>query len=396
MDTSQMTMTIVEIPSPTQLDPKDPEQRTSSNIRRKAHKKARIDIRASETPDRQSTWEHKRKRWETRQQAAIANESKPHKGYTATMAVTQDLTPWVIIELRQTYYSTGIIFAQAPTPTQSPPRKGRYKIIQRGLWKQPRKIFQRKAQKEETRSRNPEQTTHWVKPTARILSSKPVTQHQQTKKQAALEKKNTTVPTQDQPVLTSSHLHNLITHPTTRQYQDAKEESLHTIDQAAESIQGHPKDHCNEWATQVLQELLSGGIQLSTLQSVLKPIMGDGRSLASISTLHTGDHTIIDSGVDKDCLFATFIQATHLLQGRTPKNLSKLASDLRVQTHTLIKEAIGNQASYGTHNPLNRLIRQIISDHGSTILDYTCRLWTTGKGPPPPQGHSKYMCFRAS
>jgi hypothetical protein len=92
-----------------------------------------------------------------------------------------------------------------------------------------------------------------------------------------------------------------------RQHQETKEKLLHTIDQAAEAIQGHQKDNGNEWVIQIVQELLSGGIQLSTLQSVYKPIMGDGISLASISTLHTGDRTIIDSEVDKDCLFTTFI-----------------------------------------------------------------------------------------
>jgi hypothetical protein len=151
-DTSQKTTTADDTSSPTQLDPKDTKQRTSSKSRRKANKLTRKHIRAAETPDRQSTWEHKRKRWEARQQEAILDESKPRKKYAATMPVIQDQTPKASFEQLQTHYYAGIIFAQTTTPLQSPPRKGRYKIIQRGLWKQPRKIFQRKAQKGETRS----------------------------------------------------------------------------------------------------------------------------------------------------------------------------------------------------------------------------------------------------
>jgi hypothetical protein len=141
----------------------------------------------------------------------------------------------------------------------------------------PTKIFQRKDQKEETRSNNIEETPQRAQPFGPILRSKPLTQIQQTKKPASLGKKKTTVPVQDQPVPTLSHLCNWIARllpPTMRQHEESNEEFLHTIDRTVDATQGHSKDHGNVWTIQVLQELLSGGTQLSVLQNIYNPIMG--------------------------------------------------------------------------------------------------------------------------
>jgi hypothetical protein len=136
--------------SSTQLDSRVPSKKRSSNIRRQASKRTRVELRASDKQDRQTAREIKRRKWNARMETLLMIASRPGKKQTVTMAVILQRTPKPTTEVLQTYYPPGKLFAQASTPTQSPPRRGRYKTIQRGSWKQPRKIFQRRIRNGET------------------------------------------------------------------------------------------------------------------------------------------------------------------------------------------------------------------------------------------------------
>jgi hypothetical protein len=255
----------------------------------------------------------------------LAIASSPEKKQTVTMTVILQRTPKPTTEVLQTYYPPGKLFAQASTPTQSPPRRGRYKTIQRGSWKQPRKNFQRKIRNGETTTSKNQHEQQRSTPTVTVLSSRLLTQRQRTKKSPGTSKerhrqnprhtiapsqKDQTAPTfphttqenlafgqklmrillltlQHQDTTSASSLgkdinvHHLfdidhLTQPVQRTGQIEKDrisvkqtnEVFYIVDRAADATQGHSKDHPNEWSIQVTHELLSGTGHLATLQDI--------------------------------------------------------------------------------------------------------------------------------
>jgi hypothetical protein len=115
--------------------------------------------------------------------------------------------------------------------------------------------------------------------------------------------------------------------------------------------------------------------------------MGEGRSTLSRPILQCEDYTIIDSEVETDCLFATFIQAIYLLQGEDPTNLPKLASDLRewrgacahsrgwIQEETILEELTGMARRYKIAQRYIAL--RIRAQREITLKQATRDLWTT-------------------
>jgi hypothetical protein len=115
--------------------------------------------------------------------------------------------------------------------------------------------------------------------------------------------------------------------------------------------------------------------------------MGEGRSTLSRPILQCEDYTIIDSEVETDCLFATFIQAIYLLQGEDPTNLPKLASDLRewrgacahsrgwIQEETILEELTGMARRYKIAQRYIAL--RIRAQRESTLKQAMRALWTT-------------------
>ena len=147
-----------------------------------------MELRASDKQDRQTAREIKRRKWNARTETLLMIVSRPGKKQTVTMAVILQRTPKPTTEVLQTYYPPGKLFAQASTPTQSPPRRGRYKTIQRGSWKQPRKIFQRRIRNGETAPSKNQHEQQRSTPTVTVLSSRLLTQRQRTKKSPATSK----------------------------------------------------------------------------------------------------------------------------------------------------------------------------------------------------------------
>jgi hypothetical protein len=210
-------------------------------------------------------------------------------------------------------------------------------------------------------------------------------QHQDTTSDSSLEKD-----------INTHHLNDIdhLTQPEQRTGQIEKDhisvkqtnEVFYIVDRAADVTQGHSKDHPNEWSIQVIHELLSGTGHLTTLQDMYNTIMGEDRSTLSRPILQCEDYTILDSEVETDCLFVTFIQTIYLLQEEDPTNLPKLVSNLREKFHSFINEAITNHDSDETNTPLYTIIRKIVSEHGKSVLDFTDRLWTTEPSPAPSVG----------
>jgi hypothetical protein len=269
------TMKATEAYDPTiQQDPQDPNKKRSSNTRWKESRHAHVMHRSNQEQDHQTAQKHKQ--MESRKLKKANKQASERRGQPTEQdrlrlararTTTTGQQPSTSIQaspssnnpVTQTYYSPAILFAPETIPAQSPPRRGRYKTIQRG--------------KARTTTRHNHASRQRSTPTTPVLSSRPQTRHQGVAKYAALHKdqhrqnpRNTNQsPLESQTTPTSPHIiqensediRDLVDILLNIQYKKTISVSSPSKDNIA-TIQRDPKHQKdNEGSTQPVQKLMN-------------------------------------------------------------------------------------------------------------------------------------------